>query len=68
MSAEDTPQMSAGQARAMLQAIEKQRADQCQKELNELLARHKFQLAAQLGITSDGRIAANIILVPVAEQ
>jgi len=60
-------EMTAEQARAMLKAEEQERLEVCQREMNELLARHRCQLAAQCLITQDGRITANVILVPVAE-
>ena len=59
--------MDAEEARTLLKAEEKKRLESCQAEINEVLARRKCQLVGQPGITQDGRIAVNIVLVPIAE-
>jgi len=60
-------EMTAEQARAMLKAEEREQLEACQREVNEILARHRCQLMAQLAFTPDGRVMANIVLLPVAE-
>ena len=52
------------QARKVLQLAQKVRLEHCQAELNELLERHGCTLVAQPILTADGRIVANVMLVP----
>ena len=51
------------QARQVLQAEQQQRLEECQRELDALLKRHGLTLAAQVIVTQDGRLAANVVLV-----
>ena len=54
------------QARQALEDEQRKRLEMCQKELDAVLKKHGCQLSAQLGITQDGRIAANVVLVNAA--
>ena len=57
--AEITPE----QARQALEAEQRKRLEACQRELDELLQKHGCALNVQLGISQDGRIVANVVLV-----
>ena len=60
--AETTPE----QARQILEAEQRARLEQCQRELDELLKRNGCTLAAQIGVSQDGRIVANVVLTNAA--
>ena len=53
-------------ARKVLEDEQRGRLEQCQRELDALLKSHGCQLAAQLGISQDGRIVASVVLVNAA--
>ena len=56
-------EMTPEQAKQVLADAERERLEACQQELNELLQRHSCQLSAQVVVTQDGRIVANVVLV-----
>jgi len=59
---ETTPE----QARQILEAAQRVKLGAAQRELDEVLKRHGVQLSAQIGVTQDGRIVANVVLVNAA--
>ncbi len=59
---ETTPE----QARQILEQEQQRRLEECQRELDALLKRHGLTLAAQVVVTQDGRLAANVVLVNAA--
>ena len=54
------------EARKVLEAEQRARLEQCQRELDELLKRNGCTLAAQIGVSQDGRIVANVVLTNAA--
>ena len=59
----DSPDESVDHAKYILAQNQKERLEACQQELNELLQRHGCQLSAQVVVTQDGRLVANVVLV-----
>lgn len=58
-----TDQITPEQARQALEDEQRKRLEVCQKELDELLQKYGCALNVQLGISQDGRIVANVVLV-----
>ena len=58
--------MTPEQARQVLEDEQRQRLEQCQAELDALLKKHGVQLSTQIGVSQDGRIVANVVLVNAA--
>jgi len=50
------------QARQILEDAQRERLEACQKELDALLKKYGCTLAAQIGVSQDGRIVANVVL------
>ena len=59
-------QMTPDAARKVLEDEQRARLEQCQRELDELLKRNGCTLAAQIGVSQDGRIVANVVLTNAA--
>jgi hypothetical protein len=59
-------EITSEQARKVLEDEQRQRLENCQRELDALLKKHGCTLAAQLGISQDGRIMANVVLTNAA--
>lgn len=51
------------EAQRVLEDEQRERLEACQRELDELLKRHGCQLSTQIGVSQDGRIVANVVLV-----
>jgi hypothetical protein len=48
------------QARKLLEQVEREQLETCQRELAAVLQRYGCVLAAQVAVTPDGRIVANV--------
>ena len=59
----DSPDESVDHAKYILAQDQKERLEACQAELDAVLKRHGCQLSAQVMVTNDGRIVANVVLV-----
>ena len=59
------PLMTAEQAVKVLQDRANQAATACDRELGEVLAKHGFRLQGQPVFLADGRVGAEVKLVPV---
>ena len=58
--------MTSEQARQVLEDEQRERLEACQRELGALLQKHGCTLAAQIGVSQDGRIVANVVLTNAA--
>ena len=65
MSMTDKP-MTPDEARQILEVEQRERLESCQRELGALLQKHGCTLAAQIGVSQDGRIVANVVLTNAA--
>ena len=65
MTLADKP-VTPDEARKVLEDEQRARLEQCQRELDELLKRNGCTLAAQIGVSQDGRIVANVVLTNAA--
>jgi hypothetical protein len=56
-------EITSEQARKVLEDEQRRNLEQCQREMAALLEKYHCQLSAQIGISQDGRIVANVVLV-----
>jgi hypothetical protein len=58
----ETKEITAEQARKVLEGEQRDRLAACQQELAKLLEKYGLQLIAEPVITADGRVVANLAL------
>jgi len=59
-------QVTPEQAKKVLEDEQRARLEACQRELDALLKTRGCALSVQLGVSQDGRIVANVVLVNAA--
>jgi hypothetical protein len=59
-------EITSEQARKVLEDEQRARLENCQKQIDALLQECGCTLSAQIGISQDGRIVANVVLVNAA--
>ena len=61
-----TDKVTPDEARKVLEAEQRERLEACHAEIQAVCKKRGCALAAQIGVTQDGRIVANVVLTNAA--